>query len=118
MKKYYWICLLFFTQLLSAQVTVTGTVIDAETSEPIPAALVYEKTTKTSTIANENGEYQITVATDAILVFRSLGFFSDTIAVNGNTILNVSLKENGVLLRETVITALVKRAKKKNWDTL
>ncbi len=106
MKKYYWICLLFFTQLLSAQVTVTGTVIDAETSEPIPAALVYEKTTKTSTIANENGEYQITVATDAILVFRSLGFFSDTIAVNGNTILNVSLKENGVLLRETVITAL------------
>lgn len=40
------------------------------------------------------------------LVFRIIGYISDTIPVNGKSIINVSLKENGVLLKETVITAL------------
>ncbi len=71
--------------------TVTGLVTDAATGEPVPFASVHEKGTMNGINTDVNGEYSITVASNAILVFSSIGYNAVEIAVDGQVKVNCEL---------------------------
>ncbi|MFD1606050.1 SusC/RagA family TonB-linked outer membrane protein [Flavobacterium artemisiae] len=86
---------------LSAQVTVTGTVSDA--NGPIPGANVNLKGTKSGTSTSFDGNYSISVPSNSVLVFSFIGFKNKEVAVNGQTKINVLLEEDTNTLKEVVV---------------
>ena len=59
--------------LVSAQVTVTGTVTSADDGMPIPGVNIVEKGTAHGTITDANGTYSLEVPADASLMFSFIG---------------------------------------------
>ncbi|GAA0878138.1 hypothetical protein GCM10009119_11060 [Algoriphagus jejuensis] len=55
------------------QKLVKGVVSD-ETGQGLPGATVIEKGTTNGTVSDANGEYQLSVADDAVLVFSFIGY--------------------------------------------
>ncbi|UOQ74196.1 carboxypeptidase-like regulatory domain-containing protein [Hymenobacter cellulosilyticus] len=57
-----------------AQVRVTGTVSGAKDRKPIPGAAVFVQGTNKGTVANNEGDFSITVSNTDTLLFRAVGF--------------------------------------------
>ena len=72
------------TSAFAQNVTVTGSIKDATTDEPLPGASVLLKGTRTGTVADIDGNYSITVPSGGTLVFSSIGFLSEEVVVNGS----------------------------------
>ena len=53
--------------------TVTGTVKDSSTGEPVPFAAIQIKGTMTGGMTDADGLYSISTPADAVLVFSSIG---------------------------------------------
>lgn len=99
---------------MHAQTTVTGVVVDAASSLGLPGVSVLVKGTSTGVTTDFDGNYSIQVSSaESILQFSYIGFTTQEIAVNGQTVINVSLVEDVSQLDEVVITALgIKRERK------
>ena len=96
---------------LSAQTTITGIVTD-ESGEPLIGAGVVVEGTTTGTITGIDGDYMLTVPADAVnLVFSFIGLADQTVAINGQTQINVTLSADQTFLDEVVVVgyATVKR---------
>ena len=96
---------------LNAQTTITGIVTD-ETGEPLIGAGVVVEGTTTGTITGIDGDYMLTVPADAVnLVFSFIGLADQTVAINGQTEINVTLSADQTFLDEVVVVgyATVKR---------
>jgi TonB-linked SusC/RagA family outer membrane protein len=88
------------------QQTTTGQVFD-ESSTPLPGVNVLVRGSTEGTVTDENGKFSLTgVASDAVLVFSFIGFRTQEVAVNSQTVINVSLVADVQSLDEVVITAL------------
>jgi TonB-linked SusC/RagA family outer membrane protein len=95
-----------------AQQTVTGKVT-GDDGLSIPGVTVAEKGTSSGTITDMDGNYSITVPTDAVLVFSFVGMKTKEETVNGRSSINVTMISSAVGLDEVVVTALgIKREKK------
>ena len=93
---------LLFTVGVNAQtIAVSGTVTDP-TGEPLIGASILAQGTSTGTSTDIDGHYTINVASNATLVFSYVGYDPQTVAVNGQTTINVTMKENSVMLNEVV----------------
>lgn len=93
---------LLFTFGVNAQtIAVSGTVTDP-TGEPLIGASILAQGTSTGTSTDIDGHYTINVASNATLVFSYVGYDPQTVAVNGQTTINVTMKENSVILNEVV----------------
>ena len=79
-----------FTQNLSAQ-TVTGTVTDQQSSKGVPNVSVVVKGTNTATQTDNGGAFRINAPSGGTLVFTSVGYTSQEVAVNGRTNVDVVL---------------------------
>lgn len=84
---------------------ITGTVRD-EKGEPIPFASVTEKGTRNGVSADANGNYRITAADNAVLVFSGTGLSAREVSVSGKTIVDAQLQRGGNELATVVVTAL------------
>ncbi len=84
------------------QTIISGTVTDAD-GAPLPGANVVEKGTTNGTQTDFDGNYTITVADDAVLVFSYIGFSTQEIPVSGQTTINVQMTEDANKLDEVVI---------------
>lgn len=63
-----------------SQTVITGKVIDAETRQAIPGASVFLTNTTIGTIANENGEYHLSIPAGKFdVVFSSVGYLTRVI---------------------------------------
>ncbi|MFT6369465.1 MAG: TonB-linked SusC/RagA family outer membrane protein [Maribacter sp.] len=83
--------------------TISGTVSD-ETG-PLPGANVLVKGTTTGTQTDFDGNYTLLdVGSDAILVFSYIGYKSAEMAVDGQTIINVTLEQDASKLDEVIVT--------------
>lgn len=103
--------------IVSAQRLVKGTVTDKEGVAVIGANVV-AKGTNIGTITNENRAYALSVPEGVTtLVFTYTGYVSQEIALGASNMVDVSLAE-GVLLNETIVTALGISREKKPWDML
>ena len=93
--------LCFSFPALAQQITVSGTVIDPE-GEPLIGASVLVKGETMGTATNIDGEYTLSAPADGTLVFSYVGYDTQEIPVNGQTTINVSMKENSLVLGEVV----------------
>lgn len=100
---------LFVTILASANFvfaqsqTVSGTVVSQENNSPIPGVNILIKGTTNGTVNDANGFYTISAPPDATLVFSSIGYTSQEIAIAGRSEINVSLVEDTKYLSEVVV---------------
>jgi len=86
-----------------AQVSVSGKVTD-ESNKPIEGVTVQVNGAKTSTLTRADGSFQITVPSgSAHLVFSSVGFERQEVAVNNQTIINVPLQSTNSALQDVVV---------------
>ncbi|NDV17345.1 SusC/RagA family TonB-linked outer membrane protein [Muricauda sp. TY007] len=85
------------------QVTITGTVVD-NFGTPLPGTNVIVKGTTNGTQTDFDGNYSITAASDATLIFSYVGFKTTEIPVNGNTTIDVTMEEDAAALDEVVVT--------------
>ena len=103
MKKFIFILLLSVSALGFSQKTISGKVTD-NLGEPLPGANILEKGTTTGVLSDFNGNYEITVSSDAaILIFSFLGFEAQEFSVTGKNRIDVELKESAESLGEVTI---------------
>ena len=88
------------------QQTITGTVVEANTGEPITGVTVVVSGTNIGTTTDIDGNYALDVPDDTdVLVFSYVGFISQELSLNGRTEINVELEQDVVALDEAVVTA-------------
>lgn len=84
---------------------VTGKVVD-EKGEALPGVSVSVKGTTTGTMTGPDGTFSLNAPANAVLVFSSIGYTSQEIAVGSKTVINVSMVPANADLKEVVVTAL------------
>ncbi len=83
---------------------VKGTVTSAEEGLPLPGVNILVKGTLNGIITDLQGEYSLEIsAADAILVFSYIGYVSQEIPVNGQTVINVQMILDTKSLDEVVV---------------
>ena len=96
----------------SAQnISVSGVVKDNTGYGAIGASVIQQGTTN-GVVTDLDGKYTISVPANATLVFSSIGFKDEVIAVNGQTSINVTLQEDNEMLEETVVIGYGTQKKK------
>ncbi|WP_303427463.1 carboxypeptidase-like regulatory domain-containing protein, partial [uncultured Duncaniella sp.] len=93
--------LCFSFPALAQKITVSGTVIDPE-GEPLIGASVLVRGETLGTATNIDGEYTISVPSDGALVFSYVGYATQEIPVNGQSVINVTMNVNSEVLGEVV----------------
>ncbi len=111
-KKVFSSILLFLLPMfIMAQNSITGVVIDKSFNEPLPGASIVVKGTTTGTTTDFDGNYQIEANTGDVLVFSYIGYKTQEVTVDSNTI-NVTLEEDAAQLEEVVIIGYGSTTKK------
>lgn len=84
-------------------ISVSGTVVDAQTQEPVPGAAVMVKGQSIGVAAGIDGKYTISVSPDAVLICSCFGYSDAEANVNSRGIVDFSLKIDSQMLEETVV---------------
>jgi TonB-linked SusC/RagA family outer membrane protein len=96
--------LLLLMSAAHAQI-VTGTVSDGKGTK-LARISVIVKGTSQGTVTDNDGKFSIPAAGNATLVFSSVGYKSQDVAIAGRSVVNVSLVDLNQDLGEVVVTAL------------
>jgi TonB-linked SusC/RagA family outer membrane protein len=87
------------------QLTVTGTVTDESTGEPMPGVNVVIKGTAVGALTGPDGKYSLTVSDpNAVLIFSFIGYNTIERPVAGQATLNVALLSSTTALDEVIVT--------------
>ncbi|QGK74201.1 TonB-dependent receptor [Flavobacterium sp. SLB02] len=113
MKRTIFLLMLLITSIVTygQNITVSGVVTDGQ-KLPLPGATVYEKGTKNSTVTSIDGDYQIKVKPDAILVFTFMGTKTTEIPVKNRTTINTKLIDDTNNLDEVVVVGYGTKSRK------
>ncbi|GAB3718438.1 TonB-dependent receptor [Spirosoma lituiforme] len=98
--------LISLTVVTQAQspLTVNGTVTDTENGQGLPGVNVVAKGSSRGTTTDGNGRYQLTVAdASTVVVFSSVGYVSQEIAIGTKTTIDVRLASDNKSLSEVVV---------------
>ncbi len=97
----------------SAEMVVTGRVLDATTNEPVIGCTVKVKGTTQGTTTDVNGNFTITVAdASAVLIFEYIGFAKQEVAVAGRANVEVMLSTSGLEIAQVLVVGYGSTAKK------
>jgi TonB-linked SusC/RagA family outer membrane protein len=101
--------LLFFLftslSLYAQEKTVSGTVTDGETGEPLPGVNVLLKGTTQGTVTDIQGQYRLNVpGDDAVLVFTSIGYTAEEVEVGNQSTISMTMLPDVQALSEIVVT--------------
>lgn len=91
-------------------ITITGQVLDASDGQPLIGAGVLVSNGD-GTITDYDGKYVIKAPSGASLTFSSLGYLSETQAIAGRTVINVSLSPDTEALDEVVVLGFTSQKK-------
>jgi len=95
-----------FSQIIFAQTTITGIVIEAETGEPIPGTSIHFCGTTLGTTTDRDGQFSIsTLDGSETLVFSFVGLKTVKRKIRKSKFMEISLKSDAVI-EEVVITAI------------
>jgi len=87
------------------QATVSGTVTDATTGDPMPGVNVIIKGTVLGALTGTDGKYSLAVSDrNTILVFSFIGYNTLEQPVSGRTTINVALVSSTQELQEVIVT--------------
>lgn len=92
-------------QIAMAQMTVSGTVTDTDTKEPLEGVAVLIKGTTIGMFTNSEGKYELEVPSDgAVLLFTFVGKQTVEEPINGRTSIDIEMGEDPLLLSEVIIS--------------
>lgn len=80
------------------------TTVSAGTSTPMAGVSILEKGTSNGTITDMDGNFQIRVQENAVLVFTMIGYKSQEISITGRSEVKVVMEEDVNILGEVVVT--------------
>jgi len=103
--------------LLSTSVFAQNNIVSGKVSydngDPMTGVSVKIMGTKVGTITDINGNYSLNALPNATLQFSYIGMTTQTVAIAGKSVINVTLLEDTKTLDEVVVTALgIKRSEK------
>lgn len=83
---------------------LTGRVVDATTGEGIPGVNVVVEGTTQGVVTDLDGKYSIAVdKSSAVLIFSYVGYISQKVAVQGNSVVDIQLVQDVKSLEEVVV---------------
>ncbi|MHA6250173.1 SusC/RagA family TonB-linked outer membrane protein [Pontibacter sp. CAU 1760] len=111
MKKALMLCFFLVSVLLQQAMaqsrTVTGTVTDQSSGQPLPGVAVIVKGTTVGTTTGANGSYSVAVpAGSNTLMYRYIGYNTVERAIGNASTIDVTLATDTKQLEEVVVTAL------------
>jgi TonB-linked SusC/RagA family outer membrane protein len=105
--------ILLLPTCLLAQDQINGKVSDTD-GDGLPGATILLKGTNKGTVTDFDGNYSIAADGNAMLIYSFIGFDTQEVAVNGRSIINITLEDDSKALDEVVVTAIgIKQQKKK-----
>ncbi len=109
-------CLAFFLTLATltafAQKRVTGTVKDNETNTGLPGVSILVKGTTRGTVTDADGKYSIEANEGATLVFSSVGYVTQEVAVGSSSVIDITLVADVKTLGEIIVTGYGSQSKR------
>jgi len=101
---------LSLTNVSHGQQTVSGTVTDGETGDPLPGVNIRVVDTDAGTVTNPDGEYELTIPSDGeALRFSFVGYDAQTVSIGDQTTINVILQPATLTGNEVVVTGYSER---------
>jgi TonB-dependent starch-binding outer membrane protein SusC len=85
------------------QTRISGKVTSSDDGSPIPGVNILEKGTSNGSITDSDGNYNITVQADAVLVFSFVGYSSQEVSVASRSTLDIVLEIDVTTLSEIVV---------------
>ena len=82
--------------------TISGNVKD-ETNAPLVGVSIVEKGTTNGTVSDIDGNYKLTVAANATVVFSSVGYVNEEVQVNNQSVIDISMTPDVQQLQELVV---------------
>src|SRR5579863_4972205 len=101
--------LLFITTMLMALSghaqthSVTGTIISAEDSKPMPGVSIRVSGAATGTVSATDGTYSILAKPTDVLIFSFISYTTQQIYVGSSTAINVKMSQSVSNLNEVVV---------------
>lgn len=89
--------------LFAQEISVSGTVIDASTGEPVPYASIQIKGTTQGATTDDFGKFSMSVDAKGTLIFSSIGYVTLEVPVEGKTQLAITMEPDAVMLEETIV---------------
>ena len=100
------LCLLISAGAAFAQtVKVTGTVKDSNGEAVVSAAIQLKGSTSVYTMTDAVGDYTLSVPSNGIIIVSCLGFEQKEIAVNGRSVINITLEPDKQVLDDVIVVA-------------
>ena len=82
---------------------ITGTVVDAESNQPLPGVSIQMEGTTNGVITDIEGKYSIDAPQNSVLVFSFVGYLSEKVTVSGQSNIDVKLVSDIKRLDEIVV---------------
>ncbi|MEL6535687.1 MAG: TonB-dependent receptor [Bacteroidota bacterium] len=83
--------------------TITGTVMEEDTEEPIPGVNVRVKETGSGAVTDIDGKFTVSAESGHTLVFSFIGFVSQEVLLGAETTINISLVTDVQSLQEVIV---------------
>jgi TonB-dependent SusC/RagA subfamily outer membrane receptor len=100
--------LLLYGLSFAQDITITGTVRSAGDNTLLGGVSIVDSRTNKGTTTNNEGRFSLVASKDAVLIFSFLGYASQQVSLNGQTVIDVQLQHGsaGDLSEVVVPTAL------------
>lgn len=82
----------------NGEFSVSGTILSSQNGKPLAGAAIVVKGTTTGTLSDQAGNYKIKVAKNAELAVSFVGYTTQLIQVNGNSVINVQMNPEAVVI--------------------
>jgi hypothetical protein len=103
LRLFLFFCVTLTFQALAQEKAITGKVI-GDDGTSLPGVAVTIKGTTKGTNTDADGNFRISVSSNASLVFSYVGYKSEEVAVGNQTSLKISLETSSETLNEVVVT--------------
>ena len=103
--------------IVAQQKTIIGTVVDSISNDPIAFASIYIIDSKTNIIANNNGEFEISIPKQNTRAnVSSIGYHKKSVILNANDTcpLIIKMRQEEVMLDEVIVLRKKSKYSKKN----
>jgi TonB-dependent starch-binding outer membrane protein SusC len=96
--------LVFSGQVFAQTITVRGVVVSQEDEEPMIGVNIMIKDTPDGTVTGFDGDFELEVPSDAILLFSFIGYQDQEIPVGGRTNFEITMVRDAHILEGVVVT--------------
>ena len=101
-KNILFVLSVLFTSIIYSQTTISGKVSD-DSGEPLPGVNILVQGSQTGTVSDFDGNYSIEVSSKVTLEFSYIGFETQTVNIDGQTIINITMELSSETMDEVVV---------------